>query len=265
MSVGRVLFVGSSVVTVAMALALPLVGASSIWPATFVLVAYLAVLLAGVMNPRLAMFAPVVWHAPSNRAEFALTFDDGPDPTSTRKVLASLAHGSVRATFFVLGTKARATPEVLREIAAAGHELGIHGDHHDRLLSLRHPNRIVADLERALAAVESATGRRPRLFRPPLGHVSPRTALAARRLGLTLVGWSAGGRDGLARTTVTRTLRRVIAGLRPGAIILLHDAAEFGDHEPAGVAALQEILQEAARRGLRCVSVSEALGAEASA
>jgi peptidoglycan/xylan/chitin deacetylase (PgdA/CDA1 family) len=239
-----------------------MLGSTVIWPAALVLIGYLAVILVGVMTPRLAMFARVVSRASGNRAEVALTFDDGPSAISTRKVLASLARGNAHATFFVLGAKARVAPEVVREIVAAGHELGIHGDHHDRLLSLRRPDRIVADLERALGAVESATGLRPRLFRPPLGHISPRTALAAHRLGLTLVGWSARCGDGLARTTVETTIRRIATGLRRGAIILLHDAAERGEHEPAGVAALPEILQEAARRGLRCVSVSQALSAE---
>ncbi len=262
MSTGRYVLIGSAAVVAAVVSTWAFVAPPSVWPAALVLVGYLAVILAGVMNPQLAMFARVVSRVSGNRAEVALTFDDGPSAISTRKVLASLARGNAHATFFVLGAKARATPEVLREIAAAGHELGIHGDHHDRLLSLRHPDRIVADLERALGAVESATGLRPRLFRPPLGHISPRTALAAHRLGLTLVGWSARGRDGLARTTVATTIRRIASGLRSGAIILLHDAAERGEHEPAGVAALPEILQEAARRGLRCVSVSEALSSE---
>ena len=149
---------------------------------------------------------------------------------------------------------------MLREITAAGHDIGIHGDAHDRLLSLRHPDRIVADLERALAAVEAATGLRPRWLRPPIGHVSPRTALAARRLGLVLVGWSVRARDGLASTTAEQATRRVLAGVRPGAIVLLHDAAERGDREPVAVAALPGILEEIARRSLRCVTLSRGLG-----
>jgi len=220
-----------------------------------VLGAYVALILAGVLIPQLAMFAPVLLRLPRARQEIALTFDDGPSPASTREVLAQLARFDARATFFVLGEKVRAAPEVLREIAHAGHAIGIHGDWHDRLFSLRHPKRMVADIERAQAAVAALTGKRPTLFRPPIGHVSPRTAAAARRLGLTLVGWSVRGRDGLAGATTEAVQRRVVAGLRPGAIILLHDAAEGGQRAPAGVAALPAILEEAARRGLRCVSI----------
>jgi peptidoglycan/xylan/chitin deacetylase (PgdA/CDA1 family) len=158
-------------------------------------IVYLALLVTGVMSPRLGMFGQALCQGPSSRPEVALTFDDGPDPATTPKILAALAQADVRATFFVLGGKARQAPEVLRDIAAAGHDIGIHGDTHDRLLSLRHPATIVTSLERALAAVESVLGQRPTLFRPPIGHVSPRTAAAARQLGLTLVAWSVRSRD----------------------------------------------------------------------
>jgi peptidoglycan/xylan/chitin deacetylase (PgdA/CDA1 family) len=254
MSAGRSLFLVSTLVLVATAAVLAVLGARGL--VLIALGGYAVVLLAGVMIPQLAMFAPVILRLDSTHQEIALTFDDGPRPASTREVLATLARFDARATFFVLGEKVRAAPDVLREIADAGHEIGIHGDWHDRLLSLRNPRRIIADIERARDAVAAVIGKRPTLFRPPLGHVSPRTAVAAKRLGLTLVGWSVRSRDGLAGATADTVQRRVTAGLYPGAIILLHDAAERGEREPAGVAALPGILAEATRRGLRCVTIS---------
>jgi peptidoglycan/xylan/chitin deacetylase (PgdA/CDA1 family) len=259
MSAGRLLLCGGTLVAAAAVLALVLAGPPLAYLACLVPVAYLLLLGAGVMNPRLAMFASVVCQGPKARPEVALTFDDGPHPTSTRQVLAALAAAGAPATFFVLGAKAEKAPEVLREILAAGHELGVHGDTHDRRLSLRHPDAIAASLERVLTAVASATGARPRLFRPPIGHTSPRTAVAARRLGLTLVGWSVRTRDGRASTTAAQATQRVLAGLRPGAIILMHDAAEHDDREPVAPTALPAILDEIARRGLKCVTVSELL------
>ena len=260
MSAGRVLFWGSTLALAAAATVLAVTGARTIGLGVIVLGGYVAVLLTGVMVPQLAMFAPVMVRISSARQEIALTFDDGPSPDSTREVLATLARFQAHATFFVLGDKVRGAPAVLREIANDGHTIGIHGDWHDRLLSLRHPDRIVADLERAQAAVAAVTGMRPSLFRPPIGHVSPRTAAAARRLGLTLVAWSVRGRDGLASATAKSVQRRVVAGLRPGAIVLLHDAAERGQRLPAGVSALPAILEEAQRRGLRCVAISASGG-----
>ncbi len=221
-----------------------------------VVLGYAGIALAGVLFPRLAMFAPVVARLPGRRREIALTFDDGPDPTTTPMVLATLARFQARATFFVLGEKARAAPEVVRAIAAAGHAIGVHGDRHDRLLALRSPRRIREEIERAQAAVAQITGQTPRLFRPPVGLISPRTALAAKRLALVLLGWSVRGRDGLARAHPVAVERRVTRALRPGAIVLLHDAAERGGRVPAGVAALPAILAYAARAQLTCVPLS---------
>lgn len=213
---------------------------------------YVAVILWGVLDPRLALFAPVVLRVRGHA--IALTFDDGPDPQTTPAVLDELARQGMRATFFVLGEKVRAAPDVLRAIARAGHAIGIHGDRHDRLLALRSPDHIVAELERARDSVARITGTLPSLFRPPLGHISPRTAVAAKRLGLVLVGWSVRGRDGLASTSPAEVERRVRAGLGPGAIVLLHDAAERGGRRPAGIAALPGILEHAARARLACVA-----------
>jgi len=259
MSAGRRLLLGATVVAAVSVVALVLAGPPLAWLACLVPLACLALLGVGVMNPRFAVFADVICRGTEARPEIALTFDDGPHPSSTRQVLAALGGKGARATFFVLGTKAQKAPEVLREIAAAGHEIGIHGDTHDRRLSLRHPDAIAASLERVSAAVESATGLRPHLFRPPMGHTSPRTAVAARRLGLTLVGWSVRSRDGRASTTAAQATERVLAGLRPGAIILMHDAAEHDDRAPVAATVLPTLLEEIARRGLQCVTLSQLL------
>lgn len=259
MSVGRLLFFSSSgaaCVLTALVLTFP---SLPVWFLVAALVAHLTIVLLGVLSPRLSMFAKVVCSATSGRPEIALTFDDGPSPRTTPKVLAELARHDARATFFVLGDKAARQPELLRAIASAGHEIGVHGWAHDRLLSLRHPRRIMAEIDRARAVIHTITGFRPQLFRPPVGHVSPRTAAASRDLGLTLVGWSVRARDGLRHTTPADVVKRVTGGLRRGAILLLHDASEHEQFEPAGVAALSEILGEANRRGLACVTLSEAL------
>jgi peptidoglycan/xylan/chitin deacetylase (PgdA/CDA1 family) len=259
MSRGRFAFLASTALLPGAALILALVRPAWLWWMAPGLLAYLALISIGVMWPSLAMFAPVLSRVTGAGDAIALTFDDGPSPRSTRKVLAVLAQFGAHGTFFVLGSKGRQCPDVLADIGKAGHDIGVHGDAHDRLLSLRHPKRIIEDLVRASNTVEHATGVRPRFFRPPIGHVSPRTAKAARHLGLTLVGWTVRARDGLARATAHVAQRRIIEGLRPGAIILLHDASEHEDREPAGVAALPIILEEARRRGLRCLTLSDLL------
>ena len=210
----------------------------------------------GVFFPWLEMHVPSLWRGPLGQKQVALTFDDGPHPETTRRVLATLAASRHRATFFVLGDKARRHPDVVREIHAAGHALGVHGDVHDRLHSFRRPSRIADEIARAQAAVEAACGVRPRWFRPPLGHTSPLTAGGVRRAGVRVVGWSARGYDGLASQRDDVVTARLRASLKDGAIVLLHDAAEHDDFVPAGVSALPQILALLDERGLTSVALA---------
>lgn len=211
----------------------------------------------GVLLPGLSVFGDVVGRGPRARREIALTFDDGPHPETTRRVLAVLAEAGMRATFFVLGTKAERHPEVLRDIVAAGHVVGLHGHTHDPLYSLRSSSRVAADLASARAAVELACGVRATLFRPPVGFVSHSVALAADRAGVTLVGFTARTRDGVAGATPSAVLARATRALENGAILVLHDAAERGDRVPASLSVLAELCAEVLRRGFTAVTLPE--------
>jgi peptidoglycan/xylan/chitin deacetylase (PgdA/CDA1 family) len=217
---------------------------------------------AGVLLPGLSVFGDVIARGPRTRREVALTFDDGPHPETTRRVLEILRERGVVATFFVLGEKARAHPEVVREIVADGHGLGLHGHTHDRLYSLRTRARVQADLARAEAAVHAACGLHCTLVRPPVGFVSYAVALAADRLGLAIVGFTARTRDGSPRAAPEAVLARATAALESGAILVLHDAAEVGDRAPASVSVLGALCDELARRGLTPVTVDALLRAD---
>lgn len=223
-------------------------------PSVVALAAYLAVVLVGALVPSLSMFADVASRGAEGARGVALTFDDGPDPVTTREVLATLASRGARATFFVVGEKVEAHPDVLREIVAAGHGVGVHGHVHDRLFALRGARRVRDDLERAIAAVVAVTGERPRWLRPPVGQTNPTIARVADELDLRIVGWSARGLDGVA-TTPEKVVARVVPRLRDGAIVLLHDAAERGGRVPSGVAALGTILDALAARNLETVAL----------
>ncbi|MFI6356211.1 polysaccharide deacetylase family protein [Streptomyces sp. NPDC050743] len=153
----------------------------------------------------------------------ALTFDDGPDPRSTPLFLRLLAERGVHATFFLLGAQAHRSPGLVREIAGAGHEIGIHGWLHRPLL-LRGPRATHDDFARARDTVASITGRAPTLFRPPYGVMSTAAHLAARRLGLTPVLWTCWGEDWTARATPASVHRTVTRDLDGGGTILLHDS-----------------------------------------
>lgn len=216
---------------------------------------YMALGTAGVFFPERGMYGRALFRGPA-RPEVALTFDDGPSPLTTRRVLDELARAGVRATFFVVGRKALAHPELVREIAAQGHELGLHGFDHDRLFSLRGSRHVEADIRRTQAAVVAAGAPEPKLFRPPIGFVSHLTVWGARRAGVTLVGCSARAFDGMRGARADRVTQRLVGALRPGTVLSLHDASEHDEFVPASVEALPALLQALPRRGLRAVTLS---------
>jgi len=188
----------------------------------------------------------------------ALTFDDGPDPESTPLFLRALADCQVRATFFVLGSMVERAPELAAELAAAGHEVGVHGFEH-RYLPARFPAAVRSDLRRATDVIAAATGARPRLFRPPYGVLSGPALLAARKLDLTPVLWGAWGREWTPGSTPESVFATLAGGLDGGVTVLLHDS---GCTSPpgswqAGLGALRLLLAECAARGLRVGPVGE--------
>jgi len=211
----------------------------------------------GVLVPALDVWTNALSRGKVGRRRVALTFDDGPHPRTTRHVLARLDERRARATFFVLGEKALRHPEVVREAAGAGHEIGLHGHTHDRLYALRSVHRLRGDIARGLDAVERASGIRPTLFRAPVGFVSHTVALAAEREGLVVVGYTLRALDGRGAADPRAVLARVTRDLTDGAVILLHDAAERDGHEPPILGVLSELLLAIEERGLATATVSE--------
>lgn len=152
----------------------------------------------------------------------ALTFDDGPDPSGTPAVLATLASLGWTATFFLLGSQVARHPETARRIVEAGHEVAVHGFSHRNHLS-RSPGALRADLERATALIGAVTGAELRWFRPPYGVLTGGTLLAARAAGLAPVLWTAWGRD-WRRPAPASVVGTIAADVRDGGTILLHDS-----------------------------------------
>jgi peptidoglycan/xylan/chitin deacetylase (PgdA/CDA1 family) len=260
LSPARLAFIGGSTGLGALALHFAVEGELGLVRIAALAASWYALATTGVFFPQLEMYGPIISSGPSGRMRVALTFDDGPDPVTTRRVLDTLRGTPHRATFFVLGEKARRHPDVLREIHAAGHTLGVHGDTHDRLHSFRMPWTVRDELLRAIAAVEAATGVRPHLFRPPLGHTSVTTMRGAHHAGVTLVSWSMRGYDGMRSQTPEAVVERVEREVTDGAIVMLHDAAEHDDFEPAAVRALPQVLAVLDRRELTSVGVDTLVG-----
>jgi peptidoglycan/xylan/chitin deacetylase (PgdA/CDA1 family) len=158
----------------------------------------------------------------SDRRHVALTFDDGPDVVSTPSFLRLLDGLGVTATFFVLG-RHLGDRGLLREMAAAGHGIGVHGWDH-RPVPLHGPMALRDGLVRTRDLVEDAVGAAVRWYRPPYGLVTTVAWWAAVQAGLRTVLWSAWGRDWERRATPASVTELVTAQLRPGGTVLLHDS-----------------------------------------
>ncbi len=213
-----------------------------------------------VIFPNLGVFGRVLQRGQPGRNLVALTFDDGPSPATTPRVLELLEARELHATFFVIGSKAAQSPDLVRRILQGGHELACHGYVHRRPYAASSRGAVEADLRRAVQLLTSLTGQRPRWFRPPMGHVSPAVFAGAARVGLPIVTWTARALDGVSAASEARIAHRVLRDLSDGGIAMLHDASEREGFAPASLDALPRILDELQARGLRCVTLSELLG-----
>jgi peptidoglycan/xylan/chitin deacetylase (PgdA/CDA1 family) len=195
------------------------------------------------------VFGRALGRLPGTGTQDALTFDDGPNPVATPRILDTLRAEGVPATFFLLGRHVERWPALARQVAAEGHAVGNHGYHH-RKLHFRGPAYVRLDLALGTDAIAQAAGVRPTYFRAPHGFRSPWVTRIARELGQRTVGWTLGVWDS-DRPGVGAIVRRSVDGCRPGTILLLHDGDGYdpdGDRTQTAEA-LPAIIHELRDRG----------------
>jgi peptidoglycan/xylan/chitin deacetylase (PgdA/CDA1 family) len=220
------------------------------------------------INPRFALYKArenfkrvilgTITHFSTPHPVAALTFDDGPDPDFTPPLLRILQKHEARATFFMLGQAAKEHPEIVRQVAESGHAIGNHSWNHPSFVKLSGAERRFQIRECAKAIAPAGS----RFFRPPHGHQTIGSRLAAMGCGYRVVAWSVASHDWCEdepRAIVARVLRR----LAPGAIVLLHDALssvpagheKYLDRTPMLKAV--EILLEQLKGSYRFVSIPD--------
>jgi peptidoglycan/xylan/chitin deacetylase (PgdA/CDA1 family) len=217
----------------------------------------------GVAHPASSLFLPVRSRG-SERTKVALTFDDGPGD-ATRAVLGVLSELGVKATFFVVGENVKGREDVLRAAYNQGHVIGSHSFAHSWLTNFYRSRRMKDEVARGIDAVAAVIGKRPRLYRPPIGLKSPSLAWAARELGLVVVGWRRRGRDGGAGGGDPAAIVGRLLAARGGEVLLLHDGVEPGrkGDRQATLKALRELIPLLRARGLELVTVDQLLGEKA--
>ena len=221
-----------------------------------------------VRGPLDAAFGPAMgsmMRVDTPRDELVLTFDDGPYPGVTEKLAEVLADHDAHAVFFVLMTRTRRAPGLVRELSDAGHEIALHGMDHRRIttLGLREADRWLME---ARDELEQDLGHQVRWFRPPHGAQSPQHRLLAARAGMHPVLWSGTTWDWKDVSHEER-IAKAMDSARPGAIVLAHDGSADArdlavDQAVEGVdkpALLDEVLSGYADRGLSVVTLSQAL------
>lgn len=188
-------------------------------------------------------------------SRIALTFDDGPHPLATPRILDVLERQGVRATFFMVGDHVERYPETARAVFDAGHEIGAHGMRHVRH-TWRLPIFIARDMRACVRTIENATGTRPRLFRPPYGKANIATHVAAKLLGMKFVLWSCDGQEWTPEATAESWLSLCLAATG-GDIVLMHDREYVGESGVTMEAVLDEFLTTLKDRNITVGAVSE--------
>lgn len=214
-----------------------LIGVAAMWPRSTLL---------GANQTRL--------HGASD--EVALTFDDGPHPEVTPAIFDRLDRHGARATFFCLGGKAAAHADVVAEAHRRGHRVENHTFGHPHAFGFYGARAMEREIRAAQDAIAAATGRAPRLFRAPVGIRNPWLDPVLARLDLRLVSWTRRGLD-TVRADAPRVAARLLRGLSPGDILLLHDGSSARDARGRAVAldALDRVLDGLDAAGLRSVPI----------
>lgn len=186
-------------------------------------------------NIRSGVYVRAFCREKTDRKVVYLTFDDGPHPPETERVLDVLRERGASATFFLIGSKVSGNEAVLRRMLEEGHALGLHTFSHAGTFPLLSFDKMLADVNEGKRAVESVAGRKISLFRPPFGVTNPTIAKVIRTLGLQTVGWYVRSFDTMfckqsghsckssGHDWYVPVVERIMKQVRPGSVILLHD------------------------------------------
>lgn len=192
--------------------------------------------------------------------QIALTFDDVPDPRFTPEVLDILKMHGVKATFFVVGSRAKKHPELLRRIHREGHIVGNHSFSHP-LFKKKSVQEFKNEIERTEKVIEKIIGYKPRFIRPPYGEINEEQLKWAKQQGYKIVNWNVDSLDWKALDK-EKVKYNVLSAVGPGSIVLQHAGGGVGSNLTGTIEALPDIIRILRNRGYRFVTIPELLHEE---
>lgn len=184
-------------------------------------VMFVAINIVGSANIRLNYFLRSYCRSTTSKKEIAITFDDGPHPAITPKLIDLLDAHDVKATFFCTGENAAAHPEIVSKIMNNNHVIGNHSYSHSKFFDLLPAKKMQKEISGTNQVIESITGKTPLLFRPPYGVTNPMLRKAIGKTNMVSVGWSLRSFDTVKSSN--DVLTKLIGNTKPGDIVLFHD------------------------------------------
>src|SRR5690606_30091964 len=185
----------------------------------------------------------------------SITFDDGPNPDFTPKVLLLLKENNAKATFFLIGKNAEKHSEIVRQIIAEGHTIGNHSYSHSKNFGFFSSEKVASELKQTNSILKEITGKNVKMFRPPFGVTNPNIKKALKKTGHFSIGWSKRSLD-TTNLSEEKVLKRITSNLKKGDIILLHDTGA------KTVAVLEQLLLTLPPHKLQSVPVDHLLEIE---
>ena len=205
--------------------------------------------------PTIGFFLPVVCSGKAEKNMISLTFDDGPDPVTTKALLDLLEKHHVSASFFVTGERALRFGELIGEILKRGHDIGNHSYHHDPLLMLRRSSTVIREIESTQSLLRRF-GIEPVAFRPPVGIINPKLAVILPKLGLFAITFSCRAND-FGNRRLDALSGKILRKVKPGDIVMLHDIKPEGASAEIWLREVDLILSGLKEKGLRVVALSK--------
>lgn len=212
-----------------------------------ILLMYIGSIVNGSFNIQANYFLRA--HHKLSTNEILFTFDDGPNPEYTPKILAILKANNIKAIFFLIGKEVEKHPEIVKQIVAEGHVIGNHSYSHSNSFGFFSTKKVKEDLSKAQLAIQKIIGVPPKLFRPPVGVTNPNIAKAIKELKFKTIGWNLRTLDTVT-TDKQKLINKISTNLKPGSIVLFHDT------QKVTLQALPEIIELCRKKGMQFANIS---------